>query len=167
MFGQRSGWGIANMPHTLYVVVGGIGEKPAVVDGRIEPREMLSLTLALDHDLVDGAPAARFARRLVELIESGYGRPRRGESRVAEGGDTVAPLGQAAGDAWLAPVAPAGGCLLAPAAQRCAREARPAFAWRTRWRRCCGTTVGLRRDRRMVLGSSPSAWAIRCRLLPC
>jgi hypothetical protein len=26
-----------------------------------------------DHDVIDGAPAARFTRRLVELIESGYG----------------------------------------------------------------------------------------------
>jgi pyruvate/2-oxoglutarate dehydrogenase complex dihydrolipoamide acyltransferase (E2) component len=26
-----------------------------------------------DHDVVDGAPATRFTRRLVELIESGYG----------------------------------------------------------------------------------------------
>ena len=43
------------------------------MEGRIEPRERLSLTLVFDHDVIDGAPAARFARRLVELIESGYG----------------------------------------------------------------------------------------------
>jgi hypothetical protein len=43
------------------------------VDGRIEPREILNLTVGFDHDVIDGAPAARFARRLVELIESGYG----------------------------------------------------------------------------------------------
>jgi pyruvate/2-oxoglutarate dehydrogenase complex dihydrolipoamide acyltransferase (E2) component len=59
--------------HSLGLVVGGIAHKPAVVDGRIEPREILSLTVAFDHDLVDGAPAARFVRRLLELIESGYG----------------------------------------------------------------------------------------------
>jgi pyruvate/2-oxoglutarate dehydrogenase complex dihydrolipoamide acyltransferase (E2) component len=34
---------------------------------------MLNLTIIFDHDVIDGAPAARFARRLVELIESGYG----------------------------------------------------------------------------------------------
>jgi hypothetical protein len=38
--------------------------------GRIEPREYLALTASVDHDVVDGAPAARFARRLRELIES-------------------------------------------------------------------------------------------------
>jgi pyruvate/2-oxoglutarate dehydrogenase complex dihydrolipoamide acyltransferase (E2) component len=31
-----------------------------------------TLTVAFDHDIVDGAPAARFVKRLVELIESGY-----------------------------------------------------------------------------------------------
>lgn len=74
MFGAgHSGWGIFPTTHTLDLIVGSIAWKPAVVDGRIEPREILHLTVALDHDVVDGAPAARFVRRLVELIESGYG----------------------------------------------------------------------------------------------
>jgi pyruvate/2-oxoglutarate dehydrogenase complex dihydrolipoamide acyltransferase (E2) component len=34
---------------------------------------MLSLTISLDHNVVDGAPATRFTERLKELIESGYG----------------------------------------------------------------------------------------------
>jgi pyruvate/2-oxoglutarate dehydrogenase complex dihydrolipoamide acyltransferase (E2) component len=54
-------------------MVGSITWKPAVVDGRIEPREMLNLTVIFDHNVIDGAPAARFTRRLVELIESGSG----------------------------------------------------------------------------------------------
>jgi hypothetical protein len=53
--------------------VGGIGEKPGVVDGQIALREYLSLTISFDHDIIDGAPAARFTERLKELIESGYG----------------------------------------------------------------------------------------------
>ena len=74
MFGKgHSGWGITTTPHSLGLVVGSMAWKPAVVDGRIEPREILNLTVAFDHDVVDGAPATRFVRRLVELIESGYG----------------------------------------------------------------------------------------------
>ena len=74
MFGEGGGWGlVAPTGHTLCLVVGGIARKPAVVDGRIEPREFVSLTVAFDHKVVDGAPAARFARRLVDLIEGGYG----------------------------------------------------------------------------------------------
>ena len=73
MFGKRSGWGLVPMVQSLGLVVGGIARKPAIVDDRIEPREMLSLTVVFDHDVVDGAPAARFVRRLMELIETGYG----------------------------------------------------------------------------------------------
>ena len=53
--------------------VGKIPLKPAVVAGRIEAREILHLTVMFDHDVIDGAPAARFTRRLVELFESGDG----------------------------------------------------------------------------------------------
>jgi hypothetical protein len=73
MFGHRSGWGLVPMVQTLGLVVCGIARKPALVDDRIEPREMLSLTVVFDHDVVDGAPATRFVQRLTELIESGYG----------------------------------------------------------------------------------------------
>ncbi|HET7089849.1 MAG TPA: 2-oxo acid dehydrogenase subunit E2 [Anaerolineae bacterium] len=71
--GSHSGWGLTPTSQSLALVVGGTAWKPAVVEGRIEPREILNLTVAFDHDIVDGAPAARFTRRLVELIESGYG----------------------------------------------------------------------------------------------
>jgi pyruvate/2-oxoglutarate dehydrogenase complex dihydrolipoamide acyltransferase (E2) component len=74
MFGRGAGWGIPlAAPTPLMVTVGGIGAKPALVDGRVINREYLSLTISVDHEVVDGAPAARFTRRLKELIESGYG----------------------------------------------------------------------------------------------
>ena len=74
MFGEgQGGWGIAPTMHSLDLVVGSTAWKPAFVEGRIEPREILHLTVVFDHDVIDGAPAARFTRRLVELIESGYG----------------------------------------------------------------------------------------------
>ncbi len=74
MFGKgHAGWGISTGSHVLDLVVGGTARKLAEVEGRIEPRELLSLTVIFDHDLIDGAPAARFTRRLVELVESGYG----------------------------------------------------------------------------------------------
>ena len=74
MFGKgHSGWGIAATPHSLGLVVGSMAWKPVVVEGRIEPREVLNLTVLFDHEVVDGAPATRFVRRLIELIESGSG----------------------------------------------------------------------------------------------
>ncbi len=71
--GGYSGWGLTPTGSSLGLVVGGTAWKPAVVEGRIEPREILNLTVMFDHDVIDGAPATRFTRRLVELIESGYG----------------------------------------------------------------------------------------------
>ena len=73
MFGDGGGWGIPVTNHTLQVTLGGIAEKPGVVDDRIEIREYLSVTISFDHDIVDGAPAARFIGRLKELIEGAYG----------------------------------------------------------------------------------------------
>ena len=72
MFGKGPGWGIPLPSHSLWITVGGIGEKPGVVDGHIAMRDYLSLTISFDHDIIDGAPAARFTQRLKELIESGY-----------------------------------------------------------------------------------------------
>jgi pyruvate/2-oxoglutarate dehydrogenase complex dihydrolipoamide acyltransferase (E2) component len=72
MFGRGAGWGIPMTDYTLCVVLGGIAEKPGVVDGRIEVREYLNATITVDHDIVDGAPLARFSSRFRELVESGY-----------------------------------------------------------------------------------------------
>jgi pyruvate/2-oxoglutarate dehydrogenase complex dihydrolipoamide acyltransferase (E2) component len=74
MFGKGAGWGIPYAtPYSLLLTLGGISEKPGVVDGQIAIREYLCLTVDFDHDIIDGAPAARFTERLKELIESGFG----------------------------------------------------------------------------------------------
>ncbi len=73
MFGKGSGWGIPVAEHPLSITLGGIAQKPGVVDGQIAIRDYLCMTLSFDHSIVDGAPAARFTGRLKDLIESGYG----------------------------------------------------------------------------------------------
>jgi pyruvate/2-oxoglutarate dehydrogenase complex dihydrolipoamide acyltransferase (E2) component len=70
MVGRGGGWGTAFQVHPLEVVVGGIAVTPGVTDEGIAPREHLHVTLSFDHDVVDGAPAARFASRLRDLIEA-------------------------------------------------------------------------------------------------
>ena len=92
MFGKgHSGWGLSSTIHSLDLVVGSTAWKPAVVEGRIEPREILNLTVVFDHDVVDGAPAARFTNRLVELIESGYGLVENRAKSVIDVEPTAAP----------------------------------------------------------------------------
>jgi pyruvate/2-oxoglutarate dehydrogenase complex dihydrolipoamide acyltransferase (E2) component len=70
--GFRGGFGIGFLTvHTIGMTVGGIARRPVLADdGHIENHEFLSLTLSFDHDLVDGAPAARFTSRLVDMLES-------------------------------------------------------------------------------------------------
>ncbi len=71
MFGGGGGIGIA-IPtiHTLNVLVGGISQRPTVVAGSIEIRDIMDLTISVNHDLVDGAPAARFTADLRRFMES-------------------------------------------------------------------------------------------------
>jgi pyruvate/2-oxoglutarate dehydrogenase complex dihydrolipoamide acyltransferase (E2) component len=73
MFGRGAGWGVPLLGHTLGVTVGGIVSRPVVKDGQLENREHLCLTVSFDHDIIDGAPAARFIQRFKELVESGSG----------------------------------------------------------------------------------------------
>ena len=73
MYGKGTGWGMTPTGDPIGIVIGGIGEKPAVIEGQIVIREFLSVTVCFDHDIIDGAPATQFTMRLKELIESGYG----------------------------------------------------------------------------------------------
>jgi chloramphenicol O-acetyltransferase len=53
----------------LAFAIGNVTKKPGIADIEITIREFLSLTVAINHDLVDGAPAARFINCLKEMIE--------------------------------------------------------------------------------------------------
>lgn len=71
MFAGGGGFGIAPLTlMPLQIVVGGVTARPRVVGGRIEVRDVLDLTVTIDHNVVDGAPAARFGAALRELVES-------------------------------------------------------------------------------------------------
>jgi pyruvate/2-oxoglutarate dehydrogenase complex dihydrolipoamide acyltransferase (E2) component len=76
MFGRGAGWGIPISAYTLMLTVGGIAARPGFAPGgQVERREHLCLTVSVDHDVVDGGPAARFIQRLSGLLESGHGLP--------------------------------------------------------------------------------------------
>ena len=73
MFGSGGGWAITMPNFTLNIAVGGISMKPGVYKGEIAIREYLDLTVSIDHDVVDGAPAARFVQSFRSLLEAAYG----------------------------------------------------------------------------------------------
>jgi len=61
---------IINQPESAILGVGRTVEKPVVVDGQIVIRPMMGLSLAFDHRVIDGAPAAEFLKVLIDLIEN-------------------------------------------------------------------------------------------------
>jgi len=69
MFGVEFFTPIINPPEAAILGVGAINEKPVVVDGKIEVKPVLMLSLSYDHRIVDGAPAADFLRKVKEKIE--------------------------------------------------------------------------------------------------
>jgi pyruvate/2-oxoglutarate dehydrogenase complex dihydrolipoamide acyltransferase (E2) component len=70
--GQGTGWILPTRSwHNLFFGLGTISRKPWVVRNRIEVRDILNLTVAFNHDVVDGSPARRFLQMLVERVEKG------------------------------------------------------------------------------------------------
>jgi len=71
-FTGLSGWILPKTMHPLCFAIGAVSPKPWVVDGKVVIRSIMNLTVLFDHDVVDGAPAARFLEELTMLLE---GRP--------------------------------------------------------------------------------------------
>jgi pyruvate/2-oxoglutarate dehydrogenase complex dihydrolipoamide acyltransferase (E2) component len=70
MFAGGGGFAIA--PPTLAsiaIVVGGLSRRPRVVGDEIAVRDVLDLTVTIDHNVVDGAPATRFGADLRNRME--------------------------------------------------------------------------------------------------
>jgi len=60
---------IINYPQVAILGVGKIQETPEVVDGEIQVRNTLKLSLSYDHRVIDGAEAARFMNNVIENLE--------------------------------------------------------------------------------------------------
>ena len=71
MYTKHPIWLIPHGSATVLLSIGSIINKPVLIDNKIENREHLCLTVSFDHDIVDGAPAARFMNDLIEEIKSG------------------------------------------------------------------------------------------------
>ena len=75
------------IPHgsaTVLLTVGGIEKRTRTQGDRLEEREILCLTGSFDHDIVDGAPAARFMNQLLETLTSGSLLPRSWKEAVSK-----------------------------------------------------------------------------------
>ena len=75
MLGVSTFTPVLNVPEVAILGVGGIELKPKRTEsGDIEYAEFLPLSLTIDHQAVDGAPAARFLQTLVTLLEENPGQ---------------------------------------------------------------------------------------------
>jgi pyruvate dehydrogenase E2 component (dihydrolipoamide acetyltransferase) len=63
---------VINLPEAAILGVGRIAPKPVARGNQVVIHQMWPLSLAFDHRLVDGAPAARFMQYIKQLIEEPY-----------------------------------------------------------------------------------------------
>jgi pyruvate dehydrogenase E2 component (dihydrolipoamide acetyltransferase) len=71
MYGVEFFTPIINPPEAAILGVGKIREKPVVVNGKMETKPFILLSLSYDHRIIDGAPAAEFLSKVKERIEKG------------------------------------------------------------------------------------------------
>ncbi len=61
---------IINPPEAAILGIGTIKDRPIVNNGKIEVRSIAVLSLAYDHRIIDGTPAAHFLRRIKDFVEN-------------------------------------------------------------------------------------------------
>jgi pyruvate/2-oxoglutarate dehydrogenase complex dihydrolipoamide acyltransferase (E2) component len=71
MMGRINGWFIPISVHPVSFGIGSIIKKAVVINDEIKVREILNMTILLDHDVIDGAPMVRFIKDLTNRIENG------------------------------------------------------------------------------------------------
>lgn len=63
---------IINQPESAILGVGRIQDKPVAVNGALEIRPMMVLSMSFDHRVIDGAPAAAFLTELKQILENPF-----------------------------------------------------------------------------------------------
>ncbi|MBN1675603.1 MAG: 2-oxo acid dehydrogenase subunit E2 [Kiritimatiellae bacterium] len=69
MYGVTEFNAIINPPEAAILAVGAIRQEPVVEQGALVPKPMMTLTLSVDHRVIDGGLGARFLGRVRQLLE--------------------------------------------------------------------------------------------------
>ena len=69
MYGVDQFTAIINPPEAAILAVGRIKDTPVAVDGKVEIKAMMSITLSSDHRLIDGAVSGRFLAHFRDILE--------------------------------------------------------------------------------------------------
>jgi pyruvate dehydrogenase E2 component (dihydrolipoamide acetyltransferase) len=70
MFGIDQFTAIINPPEAGILAIGGVEEKPVVIEGQLEIRQRMRVTMSCDHRAVDGATGAKFLQTLKRYFEN-------------------------------------------------------------------------------------------------
>ena len=70
MFGIDQFTAIINPPEAGIIAIGGVEEKPVVMDGQLEIRQRMRVTMSCDHRVIDGATGAKFLQTLKGFVEN-------------------------------------------------------------------------------------------------
>ena len=70
MFGIDQFTAIINPPEAGILAIGGVEEKPVVIDGQLEIRQRMRVTMSCDHRVIDGATGAKFLQTLKGFVEN-------------------------------------------------------------------------------------------------
>ncbi len=70
MFGVSEFQAILNPPQAAILAVSGIQEVPVVRNGSVVPGKIMTLTLSVDHRVIDGVAAAKFLQALKQFLEN-------------------------------------------------------------------------------------------------
>jgi pyruvate dehydrogenase E2 component (dihydrolipoamide acetyltransferase) len=70
MFGIDQFTAIINPPEAGILAIGGVEEKPVVIDGQLEVRQRMRVTMSCDHRVIDGATGAKFLQTLKRYVEN-------------------------------------------------------------------------------------------------
>ena len=70
MFGIDQFTAIINPPEAGILAVGGSESKPIVIDGSLEIRQRMRVTMSCDHRVIDGATGAKFLQTLKRYVEN-------------------------------------------------------------------------------------------------
>jgi pyruvate/2-oxoglutarate dehydrogenase complex dihydrolipoamide acyltransferase (E2) component len=71
MMGKINGWFIQKSVHPVSFGIGSVLKKAVVYENVIQIREILNMTILIDHDVIDGAPMVRLLNDLTKKLESG------------------------------------------------------------------------------------------------
>jgi pyruvate dehydrogenase E2 component (dihydrolipoamide acetyltransferase) len=69
MYGVTTFTAVINPPQAAILAVGKMEQKPVVRDGAVVARHGMNLTIACDHRILSGAPAAEFLARVKAILE--------------------------------------------------------------------------------------------------